>query len=337
MKHFFYFLLKPALIGLSIALVWVGSTYLYQNHLESKPVSYADAVQKASPAVVNIYNLQSTSSLGRAKIQNLGSGVVMTPDGYILTNYHVIKHANQVLITLQNGQEFFSQLVGIDELTDLAVLKIEGTNLPTIPIQKNLKSQVGDVVLAIGNPYNIGQTITQGIISATGRIGLSNTQQQFFLQTDAAINKGNSGGALINSQGTLVGINTAAYQLGEGIHLAIPFVLAYKVMNQLIKHGEVIRGMIGIKGEKVPYPMAQIRNIENPNAILLNHVPKNFPAQKAGLKPQDIILSINDRPIESAMMLNDTIAEHPIGQKIKLTIDRNGQHKTIFVVVQKRP
>lgn len=336
MKQFFDFLLKPILIGLSIATLWISSNYIYHHYIQTKPISYSDAVHKASPAVVNIYNLQSKSSLGKIQVQNLGSGVLMRSDGYVLTNYHVIKNANEVLITLQSGQEFFSQLIGVDKLTDLAVLKIQGTNLPTIPIQKNLTSRVGDVVLAIGNPYNIGQTITQGIISATGRVGLSNTQQQFFLQTDAAINKGNSGGALINSQGNLVGINTAAYQLGEGIHLAIPFVLAYKVMNQLINHGEVIRGMIGIKGEKVPYPIAQVRNIENPNAILINHVTKEFSAQKAGLKPQDIILSINDRPIESAMMLNDTIAEQPIGQKVKLTIDRNGQNQTIFVAVQKR-
>ncbi|ELV50609.1 periplasmic serine peptidase DegS, partial [Escherichia coli 99.1775] len=204
---------------------------------DETPASYNLAVRRAAPAVVNVYNRGlNTNSHNQLEIRTLGSGVIMDQRGYIITNKHVINDADQIIVALQDGRVFEALLVGSDSLTDLAVLKINATGgLPTIPINARRVPHIGDVVLAIGNPYNLGQTITQGIISATGRIGLNPTGRQNFLQTDASINHGNSGGALVNSLGELMGINTLSFdksndgETPEGIGFAIPFQLATKI------------------------------------------------------------------------------------------------------------
>lgn len=199
----------------------------------------------------------SFSQNGR-ELTALGSGVIMSSNGYIITNRHVVNNADQIQIALPDGLIFDALIVGSDSLTDLAVLKIDAENLPVIPINPHRKAHVGDIVLAIGNPYNLGQTVTQGIISATGRVGLSPTRRQNFLQTDASINHGNSGGALINTEGELMGINTLSFDHSEngftpeGLGFAIPTELATKIMEKLIRDGRVIRGFIGITARDLP-------------------------------------------------------------------------------------
>lgn len=273
-------LLRSTLIGLltaAILLIAVPSIrpifieHLLNGDFLNAPFSYNTAVRRAAPAVVNVYSstMGSFSQEGR-ELTSLGAGVIMDGRGYILTNQHVINNADQIIVALQNGDLYEGSLVGSDPLTDLAVLKIDADKLPTIPINSKRISHVGDVVLAIGNPFNIGQTITQGIISATGRVGLSPTRYQNFLQTDASINEGNSGGALINTEGELVGINTMTFDSGtyngyrpsaEGLGFAIPTELAVKIMNKLIRDGRVIRGFIGITAKNYPEFAHQIQTL----------------------------------------------------------------------------
>ena len=295
--------------------------------------SFADAVEKAAPAVVNIYNINNSTLQGIK--QGLGSGVIVSKQGFILTNYHVIRHASQILIALQDGREFYSSIIGFDEMTDLAVLKIIADDLPVIPLDLNVQTRVGDFALAIGNPYDIGQTITQGVISATGRVSLSSSKQQLFLQTDAAINKGNSGGALINHQGFLIGINTAVYKKADSINLAIPVKLAYKVLTQLIKYGHVTRSTLGIQGGEIGIQKAEELNIENSHAFMIVEVKPESPASKAGLLVYDIITHINQRDVISANMLKDEIVETHPSTQVLLTIRRQGEVKDIPVCVEK--
>jgi len=279
-----------------------------------KPLSFAKAVSLASPAVVNIYSgaIQSSPSYGPSygrraiKATRLGSGVIMDSNGYILTNMHVIQNADLIKVVLQSGREYPAELIGFDQVTDLAVLKVDKTNLPVIPQNLHQQSLVGDVVLAIGNPLNLGQTVTQGIISATGRSGLSNTNYLNFLQMDAAINDGNSGGALINSNGVLVGINSRKFtrsdpqQNIQGIFFAVPYQLAAKIMYQLIENGIVIRGWLGISAE---------RYLTGLKGFLVESVTPNSPAYKGNIQEGDVIYQIADQPISSITQALDIIAE----------------------------
>jgi serine protease DegS len=265
----------------------------------------------------------------------------MSAQGYILTNYHVIKRADEIVIALQDGRRFTSEVVGSDPETDLAVLKIEGDNLPVVPINLTNPALVGDVVLAIGNPYNLGQTITQGIISATGRSGLSSGYLDF-LQTDAAINAGNSGGALIDTSGELIGINTAAFKVGgdnsgNGISFAIPIKLAHSIMDKLISDGRVIRGAIGISGEPLTPVVAQILNLPDLKGVFVTGIDPDGPAANAEIQARDVIIAYGDDEIPGVEMLMDKIAETPPGTKILLTVIRQGQKQQIPVfVVEKK-
>jgi serine protease DegS len=284
--------------------------YFSAEKKTSPPLSYAKAVSIASPAVVNIYSedIMSSSGYGQEarKTTTLGSGVIMDSNGYILTNLHVIQNADIVIVLLQSGQQFPAQLIGFDQVTDLAVLKVNATNLPTIPQKSNLQSLVGDIVLAIGNPLNLGQTVTQGIISATGRNGLSNTNYLNFLQMDAAINNGNSGGALINSNGVLVGINSRQFtqstpQLNiQGIFFAVPYQLAAKVMQQIIENGRVVRGWLGISANQY---------LTDAKGILVDSVNPNSPAYIGKIQAGDIIYQIAEHPINSIVQALDIVAE----------------------------
>lgn len=306
-------------------------------------LSYNFAVRRASPAVVNIYNRRYNAE-DRLKLstQGLGSGVIMSDKGYIVTNYHVVAEADQVIAALQDGRIFTAQLIGKDQRTDLAVLKIQAENLPVIPLSPDYKPAVGDVVLAIGNPYNLGQTTTYGIISATGRAGMSFYGRQDFLQTDAAINEGNSGGALVNTRGELVGINTASFQQATdietyGISFAIPYELTQKIMNKLIADGRVIRGYIGIEARDINPVMARLYDADQVSGIIVMGMDPNGPAAKAGFKVQDILIEIDGKKVTDRRNVLDIVTELRPGNAVEMKVLRNGAPITLSVMIADEP
>ncbi|ALB72161.1 outer membrane-stress sensor serine endopeptidase DegS [Cronobacter muytjensii] len=347
-------LLRSVIAGLIVAallLTLVPSLRPYnpllQPRLDSNdetPVSYNRAVRRAAPAVVNVYNRSlGGSNRSQLEIRTLGSGVIMDQRGYILTNKHVINDADQIIVALQDGRVFEALLVGSDSLTDLAVLKINATALPVIPINPQRMPHIGDVVMAIGNPYNLGQTITQGIISATGRIGLNPSGRQNFLQTDASINHGNSGGALVNSLGELMGINTLSFdksndgETPEGIGFAIPTQLATRIMEKLIRDGRVIRGYIGISGREITPMHTPAAGIDQIQGIVVNDVAQDGPAARAGIQVNDVIVSVNKKPAISALETMDQVAEIRPGSVIPVEVMRNDRKLTIQVTIQEYP
>ena len=361
-KNALIYLTKAVTFGLIMAAVVISISSLgpklkindwFSNDNISEHLSFAKAVRKSAPAVVNVYSFNivptrdsvSNSLQSRSRIQGLGSGVIMRKDGLILTNYHVIQKADEIAVLLQDGQQFEAEIIGMDPATDLAVLKVNASNLPVVSFNVKNTPQVGDIALAIGNPYNLGQTITQGIISATGRAGLSAGYQEF-LQTDAAINEGNSGGALIDIHGNLIGINTAAFRVrGESeqsLGFAIPIKLAYDVMSKLIKYGRVIRGEIGFNGAPVAaYPkLAQVLRLPNLSGVIILDVDKNSSAY-SHLKVNDVITKYNGETLQAGIkgtwMLRDKIAESKPGSKAKITFIRNGKQMTTEVSVTEKP
>ena len=301
-------------------------------------VSFKNAVRIASPAVVNVYNRSfSSASINdndQLQVNNLGSGVIMSKDGYILTNKHVIQNADQIVVALQNGNIFEASLVGSDNLTDLAVLKIRANNLSTIPQNSNRQAHVGDVVLAIGNPYNLGQSVSQGIISAIGRNAVGDSVgRQNFIQTDASINRGNSGGALINSAGELVGISTlsigkTANEIAEGLNFAIPIDIANDVLRKIIRDGRVIRGYFGVQSDI---------SSSNEEGIVITGVSPNSPAAKAGIQLGDVILKLNNQEGISAREMMQIIANTKPNSKVLVTILRLGKILQIPVVIEEFP
>ena len=351
MNQFLQTILKSAIYGLAIAFLWLvlfqqGSQFnfrkLFANEpVEQPPISYAKAVRAAAPAVVNIYTRSTqldVQSYQQRVIQNqsLGSGVIMSSEGYILTNYHVVNGADQIVVALQDGRQLDAVLIGQDSVTDLAVLFVEAPNLPVIPQQPDTEPQVGDLVLAIGNPLNLGQSITQGIVSGTGRAGLGSNSYSDLMQMDAAINEGNSGGALVNSNGVLVGINTAAFQRQrnievQGIFFAVPYKLAHTVMQKLIKHGRVVRGYLGMSGVPVINSAGerQISTGQHFYGVLVDVVEPFGPADQAGLSRGDIILEINQTPLNSVNQALDIVAESDPEALLQLSIERNGQRLNI--------
>ena len=347
------FLINAVAYGLAAALVIIlvnpqlrsnlGITQFTDNVINPHAMSFAYAVKQAAPAVVNIYSVTLDRPLlnQRAQLIDLGSGVIMTSSGHILTNYHVVDNAEQIRVHLQDGRQFNAEVIGLDRVTDLALLKIDAINLPIIPQDPELEPQVGDIVLAIGNPLNFGQTITQGIISAIGKKGLTpGTSHGDLIQMDAAINIGNSGGALVNSQGMLVGINTASAQSGrsgiQGIFFAIPYKLAKNIMDKLLADGEVKRGYVGIGG----YPINQMgvpvnSRVESIAGIHLNSVDPLGPAWTAGLKVGDVLLSVNGKQLVSLEELMAFVENVEPGSQIKFSISRDGQLLTKNVKVGK--
>jgi serine protease DegS len=317
-------LLMPGLIpGLNHTSL---ATSLFRgSQAQQAPLSFAKAVSIASPAVVNIYSeqIEVNPQYGRKarKSTRLGSGVIMSTQGYILTNLHVIRQADLIQVLLQSGQIYPAELIGFDHYTDLAVLKVNAINLPVIPQRKEQISLVGDIVLAIGNPLNLGQTVTQGIISATGRNGLSNTSYLEFLQMDAAINEGNSGGALINSNGILVGINSRKFTQSnpqltiQGIFFAVPYQLASKVMRQIIENGKVVRGWLGISTTNYHSEL---------KGFIVETIMNNSPAQVAGIEVGDVVYQIDNTPIKSVAAALDIIAETHPNTELTFKIYRQG-------------
>ncbi|OOE63022.1 outer membrane-stress sensor serine endopeptidase DegS [Salinivibrio sp. IB282] len=345
-------LIRSVIIGLvTAALLLVAvpdlrsgllSGFSMADSIEDDPVelvSFNYAVKRASPAVVNIYTRNYTGNERLAlNTQGLGSGVIMSAKGYIVTNYHVVAEADQVIVALQDGRIFTAQMVGKDQRTDLAVIKVQADNLPVIPFNERYLPAVGDTVLAIGNPYNLGQTTTYGIISATGRTGMSFYGRQDFLQTDAAINRGNSGGALVNSRGELVGINTASFQQATdletyGISFAIPYGLTEKIMNKLIADGRVIRGYIGIDGRDVNPVMARLLDAEQQRGVMVSGVDQGGPADKAGIQPQDLIIQIDGQSVRGARSAMDMVTDTRPGSTLDVTLIRDGETLTLPVKV----
>jgi serine protease Do len=273
---------------------------------------------------------------------SLGSGVIVSSDGYILTNNHVVDGASDIKVSLKDKREFKAQVVGVDPKTDIAVLKIPVTGLTPITFGDSAKTQVGDFVLAIGNPFGVGETVTMGIVSATQRSGLGIEDYEDFIQTDAAINPGNSGGALINVHGDLIGINTAILTGeegggNEGVGFAIPVNMARGIMDQLVKNGKVSRGYIGVGIEAVTPDLAKAFGMDTPEGALVGEVEPDSPGAKAGLQRGDIILAVDGQPVSDERDLRLRIAAMSPGQTVKLEILRNGQKQTVSVTLVEFP
>jgi serine protease Do len=275
------------------------------------------------------------------KEKALGSGVIVSPEGYILTNNHVVDGASDVRVTLNDKREFQARIVGTDPKTDVAVLKIEGESLTPITIGDSSKVEVGDVALAIGDPFGVGQTVTKGIISATGRGNLGIEDYEDFLQTDAPINPGNSGGALVNDRGELVGINTAIITHGsggsQGIGFAVPVNLARNVMNQILQNGKVTRAYMGILPQDVTPSMAKAFGEKEAKGVIVGDITASSPAQEAGVQRGDIILELNGRPVADSNQLRMTISMMQPDSTVKLKVIRNGSPRELSVKLAEMP
>ncbi len=269
----------------------------------------------------------------------VGSGVIVTKDGYILTNNHVVDGASELKITLNDGRVFKAKVIGRDPKSDVAVVKVDATDLPAIAFADSGQAEVGDVVLAIGNPFAIGQTVTMGIISATGRASMG-LDYEDFIQTDAAINPGNSGGALVDAEGRLIGINTAIYSRSggnQGIGFAIPTDLARGVMVSLIEHGKVTRGYLGVRIQSLDPLLVKEFNLKNNQGALIGEVEANGPADKAGLKTGDVVLEYNGHKVTDSQHLRLEVAETAPGDRVPVVVLRDGSTKTIEVKVKELP
>ncbi|MGK5076693.1 Do family serine endopeptidase [Janthinobacterium sp. HLX7-2] len=327
------------------------------------PGSYRDAAARAMPAVVNILTMQipkrGAHPLARdpffkrffgerdpgadddeALKNSLGSGVIVSHEGYVLTNNHVVEGADEIEVVLTDGRKAPAKIVGLDPETDLAVIKVNLDKLPTIVLGQSELARVGDVVLAIGNPFGVGQTVTMGIISALGRNNLHINSFENFIQTDAAINFGNSGGALVDTRGNLIGINTAIYSQSGGsvgIGFAIPVSTAKTVMEAIIKDGHVVRGWIGVETQDITPELAQSFGLQRSSGAIIAGVVRNGPADKAGIVPGDILLAVDGKPIGDTTEMLNLIAQLPPGGKAKMTVLRKNREAALDVVVGKRP
>jgi serine protease Do len=332
--------------------------------------SYAPVLKSVLPAVVNI----SSSKVVRARSESpeemmpffrqffggkddgggfalpqprdhreksLGSGVIVSPEGYVVTNNHVVDGASDVRVTLSDKREFQGRIVGTDPKTDIAVLKIEASNLLPITIGDSSKAEVGDTVLAIGDPYGVGETVTKGIVSATGRGNLGIEDYEDFIQTDAPINPGNSGGALINDRGELIGINTAIITHGsggnQGIGFAVPSNLARTVMEEILKNGKVTRAYLGIYPQDVTPAIAKAFGEKDPRGVLVGDVSPNSPAQAAGLQRGDIILEVNGKPMTDSNQLRMTISMMQPGSEAQLKVAHDGSQRELTIKLHELP
>jgi serine protease Do len=272
--------------------------------------------------------------------QGIGSGVIITKDGYILTNNHVVDGADEVKVALQDGREFTAKVIGRDPKSDVAVIKIDSKDLPAVQMADSDKVEVGDVVLAIGNPFGIGQTVTTGIVSATGRGGAVGLDYEDFIQTDAAINPGNSGGALVDAEGRLIGINTAILSRtggNQGIGFAIPANLAKDVMTSLVRDGKVTRGYAGMWIQDVTPALAKEFNLKEHSGALVSDVAANSPAEKAGLKNGDVIVEFNGKAVTDSRHLKLAVARAQPGDSAPMKILRDGSTKTVTLKVKELP
>ncbi|HUV23724.1 MAG TPA: trypsin-like peptidase domain-containing protein [Gammaproteobacteria bacterium] len=374
------FLFQFGLIGLALAVIYLisasdrdqseilaflrGSDERTPVQVEAGPAafSYADAVSLSAPSVVTIYTMKTVTDKSHPLLEdpvfgqffgdqlqrrqrshsetNLGSGVIIGEEGYILTNQHVIDGADEILISLVDGRGSQAVLIGEDKDTDIAILQVPITGLAGIHIADMPTIRVGDVVLAIGNPLNVGQTVTMGIVSATGRdrIGLNTFEN--FIQTDAAINPGNSGGALINARGELIGINTAIFSQtvgAQGIGFAIPISLALDIMRQIIDSGEVARGWLGVEGTEISARAALATGDPGIKGALIVGVFIDSPADMAGIRAGDIVVAVDAAPVLGIRDLLDKITLHKPGEQVQVTIYRGPEKLMLDMKVTQRP
>lgn len=369
-SHYFWPILSGLLIAIIIAVSvpeWlvdrniplVNDGYRQQTSSWSGPVSYADAARRAAPSVVNIYTSKTVSTnysplmddpffrrffngsnLNQTRQQNdLGSGVIVSTDGYVLTNAHVINGADEILIMLYDGRQIEAEVVGIDAETDLAVLHIELDNLKAINMGDPKSAQVGDVTLAIGNPFGFGQTVTQGIISATGRNLVDSSLLVNFLQTDAAINAGNSGGALVDAYGNLLGINARKLESSGsvGLGFAIPADVAVDVLMDIVENGEVIRGWLGIEALQLTDEKSDTLELRRGQAMVVTGLYPGGPGHRAGIEVGDVIININDRDIIDGRRVMSLIAGSTPGERLTFKILRDEKPISVIAEVEHRP
>ncbi|HIX62734.1 MAG TPA: Do family serine endopeptidase [Candidatus Halomonas stercoripullorum] len=372
MRRFLSAYTLPTLIGVLLAIVLLNTfPQLLQRPTapelttpsldrQQGPVSYSAAVERAAPAVVNIYSSRVVAReehplmsdpffrqffgdelpQHQRLLSSLGSGVIVSEDGYVLTNHHVIDGADEIRVALRDGRETLAEVIGTDPESDLAVLRIALETLPVITLADSEQVAVGDIVMAIGNPFGVGQTVTMGIISATGRSHLGLSAYEDFIQTDAAINPGNSGGALIDAEGALVGINTAIFSRSggsQGVGFAIPTLLANAILEDLITQGRVIRGWLGIEAQELTPELAASFGLQVPRGLVISGVVPTGPADRAGLQPGDVLLEINGSPVLDARIAMSDIALIQPGAALPLTLVRSGKVFTVELEVGERP
>lgn len=367
-------LLAAVLLVLTVLLVALLSP-LFVGHTQAQSIdyavkqvpssqrqiemSYAPVVQQASPAVVNVYTRKivqrrdimrdifgrrfSTGPGIEERVQNsLGSGVIMSSDGVIVTNNHVIEGADEFLVVLSDRREYEAELILADERTDLAVMRIDtgGEPLPFLDYADTRAVEVGDLVLAIGNPFGVGQTVTSGIISATARTDVGVSDYAFFLQTDAAVNPGNSGGALVNTRGELVGVNTAIFSRSggsNGIGFAIPAEMVRRVVDAAVNEGMIVRPWLGLKGQSVTFDIAQAQGLTRPVGVIVSEVFEDGPADLAGLRRGDLVLDIDGREVFDEKGLKFLAATRSVGDFVPLSVLRGGEARTINVQLDVPP
>ena len=345
-KKFVEFIVKPVMLGLFVAVIilWLVPEIrsakkslpteivsLEQSNFNSvweQPASYSSAVSVAAPSVVNIYTKKiERSNYDTSVRDSLGSGVIMSADGLVMTNFHVISNAVEILVLLNDGREVMAKRVGVDIEMDLALLKINIGNLTPIPLGNPKEAKIGDVVLAIGNPQGIGQSVTQGIISAKRRSGLGTSDLENFLQTDADISDGSSGGALVDTYGRLLGINTATLHSkgAPGISFAIPADIAQEVLQDLVVHGRVVRGWLGIEANLSPLPFEFSQNFNFSRAFEVTDTATAGPAAKSGIRNGDYIITIDGLPITDPPTSVKQITDVSPGQPVKLKVIRKNK------------
>lgn len=354
LKPVLIFLIQSVVVGLAAAFVVVllrpqllpAIDIGPPGTVSGQPASYADAVDIAAPAVANVYTRRlmpntGPGGSGRFRVNtSVGSAVVIDAEGYLVTNFHVVRLANEIRLQLADGRIANPQLIGVDAETDLALLKVDLGPLPAIPLGRSKQLRIGDIVLAIGNPYGLTKTVTQGIVSAIGRGVLGMLTFENFIQTDAAINEGNSGGALINTNGELVGINTAVLMQDastEGIGFAIPIDLVRGVVDEIKSNGRVIRGWVGIVPDELTRVAAEALGINSNTGILLNTILPNSPAEAAGLRQGDVILSINGETIRSRQQALLIVARLNPEDQVEMEGFRNGQRFRASLIAAERP
>lgn len=326
----------------------------------------AEVAVAVKPAVVNISSTQTIKTQGipspflndpffrrffgdefgfherprEQKRASLGSGVIVSKDGYILTNYHVVKDADEIKVKLSDKREFKGTVIGADSKTDLAVVKIGSDHLPVVKLGDSDKLRVGETVIAIGNPFGLNQTVTSGIVSATGRANIGIADYEDFIQTDAAINPGNSGGALVNVKGELVGINTAIFSTSggyQGVGFAIPSSMAKAVMENLIKNGKVVRGWLGVSVQPITPELAKQFKLKEDKGALVSDVTEESPADKAGVKRGDVITEYNGKEVDEPSSLRNMVANTPPNREVKLKVLRDGKPITIQATIAELP
>jgi len=369
MVNFSRFLLQAALTGVAIAVV---IAVFFPHLLERTPdsaapqvaeplaapkaaASYAAGVQRAAPAVVNIMTARTLETPGTLDLHDffgqpappgdreqtsLGSGVIMTEEGHILTNHHVIEEGEAIAVVLPNGDAHPAEVIGIDPDTDLAVLRVHADGIAVATLGHSSDLQVGDVVLAIGNPFGVGQTVTQGIVSATGRNRLGINTFEDFIQTDAAINPGNSGGALINAHGEVIGINTAIFSRSGGSHgigFAIPVDLARDVMTEIIERGYVARGWLGIEVQAMNRELARSFGLDAPRGVLVAGVLRDGPAREGGIEIGDVITHLDGDAVNSPREALNVIARTDPGSDLSIRLLRDGEEMELEATVAQRP